>query len=304
LREGRKTYFRVKARNVLGESDWSDAGFTTPDATAPYIYLAGYFDTFITASSGGTLSVAALVQDNIGVSEVELYYNGEPQGLFLDDIGDDVFLTNFGAIQPGQAGAGRYTFEMIARDRAGNTSKLWPYFVIDGPGTRNKSKAHGKGQLSQEILNQLMMKSGIQLNDPTKNEMTRKSILSWQRAYKKAVNGTRAAAGAPLIYAAGYWDSEVNTDTGGNFTMVAAVMSPSGTPMQSVDMYFGGDPTNVSLLDDGNNGDMAAGDSLYTFSQTLGPLDASAADSYLLEISATDTSGLTSDLWPYLTIGD
>ncbi|MBN2055241.1 hypothetical protein JW905_09985 [bacterium] len=102
----------------------------------------------------------------------------------------------------------------------------------------------------------------------------------------------------PMIYAAGYWDTEISTAFGGPFTMLAAVLDED---VDTVEIYIGGAPTGALLMDDGSQGDWAANDGLYSLAiGDVGP--GVPPGQFLAEIVATDLAGNQSMMWPYLEI--
>lgn len=109
-----------------------------PGDEPPYIYMAGYLDTEITFTNGGTLKMLAYVVDlDSEVTRVEIYYEGMPTGVFLlddgnhSDYGANDGLWGFSAqIPPGSVPAGEYLLELRAFDSENNASDLWPYLTI------------------------------------------------------------------------------------------------------------------------------------------------------------------------------
>lgn len=105
----------------------------------PYIMVAGYWDTEITVSGGGTLTMVAYVSDPVStVTEVEVYFNQQPTGVFLQDDGlSGDFAANdsvYGFTAPVPPGNGlvasQILLELKAKNQAGGESDLWPYLTI------------------------------------------------------------------------------------------------------------------------------------------------------------------------------
>ncbi len=168
LAENTTYYWRVMVRS--DEDKWSDSQvpwhFTTgdrpyrtdtptPTATItpipPDIAIAGYMDTYLD-SSGGNLSVLALVQNEEGipVDKVEILYQGVPTGLELfpqsqhatqkQDKGiQSTVFTLYTYIPPGAAPIS-IPLELLATDELGGNGDLWPYLVVDDGGSSTSSE--------------------------------------------------------------------------------------------------------------------------------------------------------------------
>lgn len=124
---------KTKSANALERSAAS------PDR--PFIYVAGYWDTVVTESAGGQITLLAYVVDAQGtgdISTVEIFAGGVGTGVFMsDDASQGDFAANDGVygwqlpnIQPGDIPAGQYLLEIRATDSQGNVSDLWPYLTI------------------------------------------------------------------------------------------------------------------------------------------------------------------------------
>jgi len=109
-----------------------------PSETAPVIMMAGYMDTDISWRYGGNLSMLAWVWDiDDDVDVVEIYFEGEPTGVFLHDdgnsgdfeAGDSLFGISI-EIPPKTVTPGDYQLELRAHDFMDNYSDLWPYLTI------------------------------------------------------------------------------------------------------------------------------------------------------------------------------
>ncbi len=106
----------------------------------------------------------------------------------------------------------------------------------------------------------------------------------------------------PYILMAGYMDTDISWADGGVFRMIAYV-TDSDSPIESVEIYWEGEPVGVFLYDDGLNGDFDANDGLYGIQFDVERHTIPQGE-YLLELRAKDVDGNLSDLWPYLTIHD
>ncbi|MBN1593900.1 MAG: S8 family serine peptidase [Candidatus Coatesbacteria bacterium] len=108
----------------------------------------------------------------------------------------------------------------------------------------------------------------------------------------------------PVIEEASFGDSYISQADGGNLIITAKVSTPDArTDISKVELYFEGAPTGLLMRDDGLEGDSIAGDGIYTYSIFIFP-GMFASGQYLVGIAATDSSGKTSDMWPYLTVKD
>ncbi len=107
---------------------------------------------------------------------------------------------------------------------------------------------------------------------------------------------------APSVYAAGFFDAEVDSSGSFELGVQAFVLDPSGPhDVREVELCYGGVPLGRYLKDDGRYDDAIAGDGIFTFSErhmpgTLYP------GVYKLEIVATDMAGNKSISWPYLNV--
>jgi hypothetical protein len=109
-----------------------------PGSEPPFIMMAGYMDSDISYSSGGQLTMLAYVTDpDSPISSVEIYYDGQPTGVFLYDDGAHAdygagdSLWGFSVAVPAQTvPAGEYLLELRAKDVDENYSDLWPYLTI------------------------------------------------------------------------------------------------------------------------------------------------------------------------------
>jgi len=126
------------------EFDWYLTEFAmfgsapAPGSSPPFIMLAGYMDTDISYQDGGTLHMLAYVMDpDSAVSNVQIYYDGLPTGVYLFDdgqsgdfgIGDSLWGLQLD-IPPFTVPAGDYLLELCAEDVDGNRSDIWPYLTI------------------------------------------------------------------------------------------------------------------------------------------------------------------------------
>jgi len=106
--------------------------------------------------------------------------------------------------------------------------------------------------------------------------------------------------GRSKLLAAGFLDTHITTESGGRLTIAALVIDPSESRVESVEIYFDGIPTGLHLHDDGQDGDIAAGNHLYTFRAEVGP--GVPASEMLIELVARDSDGVIIGVWPRLIV--
>lgn len=105
----------------------------------------------------------------------------------------------------------------------------------------------------------------------------------------------------PVISIAGYWNTALSGASGGDLTLMALVTDANGpADIKSVELYYQGNPSGVTLFDDGTNGDLAPHDSFYAISFPIAP--GLPAMILTLELVAEDFSGSRSMMWPYLEV--
>lgn len=121
-----KYYYRVRAQNPWGEvSGWSNTTFSTQDSVSPEIWCTGYWDTYITYTSGGTLIILTYTPDT-DVRHIEIYYDDLGTGIYLRDQGEDFDggpndgLYGFVTAVGNGVGPSTFYFSVVATDFAGN----------------------------------------------------------------------------------------------------------------------------------------------------------------------------------------
>jgi len=281
MQNGTTYYVSVAAMdNYNNVSGYATEQPVTPMGVAPAILMAGYYTSYISARTGGTLNILAYIPDaQRDTSRVEVLYAGIPTGLLLVDdglngdfaAGDQVYGLRL-AINAGLPQT-NFLLSLQATDAAGNQSLIWPYYHSMGCQPLIFQPNAGKPYTYAPV------------------------IEPWWS------NGQIAgSADAPRIWIAGYMDG-VNSDLmGGSFTLIALVQDPQGLEdIDRVMFYYDDIDTTVQLFDDGASGDFAAGDGIYGAQATI-PREALAAGTYLIQLKAFDTEGNASDLWPYLAV--
>lgn len=126
------------AEKIKAVSKFANIG--SRNTSAPFVMLAGYYDTDVTYQDGGTFKFIAYVWDPDGYSDignVEIYYASTPTSVYLADDGNN---GDFGAgdsifgisvpIPPLTLPSDRYLLEIVATDLEGNQSDMWPYLTI------------------------------------------------------------------------------------------------------------------------------------------------------------------------------
>jgi len=243
----------------------------TIDNTPPTILVAGWWDTYVSYGTGGTITFLALSQDS-DIANVQIYYNRIPVSFYLVDdgsqgdwaAGDGIYMFS-SPIGPGVT-PGTFLLELVATDHAGNHSMMWPYLEF--------------------------YETDIYAPPATAKH-------SWVQALRHSIaSAARADAFSPQVMVGGFWDTRISTESGGDFLFLAYVLDPQGpSDMQSVELHYLGTPTGVLLLDNGTQGDWSANDQVYSIGTPIGP--GYPADSYLFEIVATDIGGHQSMRYPY-----
>ena len=108
----------------------------------------------------------------------------------------------------------------------------------------------------------------------------------------------------PVISRAGFMGGYISAGQSDNLTVRADVSDPDGdSQISSVTLFIGTlegiQIGSFEMLDDGQDGDIASGDGVYTKRFWV---DSAPAGIYTFEIVAEDLSGAASDVWPYMNI--
>jgi hypothetical protein len=244
---------------------------TPPPNRRPQINVAGYLDTDLKVGIQGTLTLLAWVTDPEGdaLDSVEIYLGG-PTGVTLQDSGGGVF--QFSVPATFAAPISQLLLELKATDGRGAESTLWPYLTIL-PGSAPAPPVEGAWGSRAEVPE-----------------------ITWStEAMLSMIEGRRwrerpAIGGGLFVMAAGYMNTEVYFQTGGDLTLLAWAKDLGGS-VDSVELYFGGRGTGFFL---------SGGPEIFQFSTHLGP-QALPAGTYTLELRAHGASG-DSPLWPYFQV--
>ena len=255
----------------------------------PVIVEAGFLDTTVSESEGGLFKVIAYVVDPDGpndVRSVQLFYNGQPTGLFLaddgtggDSVANDSLFTLEMNIGPGMP-AGQHRVSLVAVDADGLRSVEWPYVEVSA----------GRGA-----------QRGILEDSSFDNER----LVSIERTIREALldsrSNSRSQGGrAPVIMAGGFGFTDISSSDGGELRVYAHVEG-FGEKIEKVEAFLeGGVPLGMFLHDDGVGGDAVAGDGQFTFQCALG--GGLAPGRYLVELVGTTSAGVHSQVFPYVTV--
>jgi hypothetical protein len=245
------------------------------------VLLAGYGWSHIEEGEGGTLSILAAIQDPSGGSEpasVELAYQGEPVGLFLEDdgqhgdfeAGDGVYGLTL-ELGPGVP-AGEYLLELIVRDTAGNVT-IWPY---------------------------------LEIGEPEQAYAAPPRIPSWTAESAALLTRGDGPPLRPHVLYAGYWTTRLGEGLGRDLVLKAVLDDPRGRNyVREVELRHDGELTGIMLSDEGPagaTGDEVADDGIYTFAVRLDPADLAGLDlRLLLGLEARDALGWAGH-WPELMV--
>jgi len=276
----------VRLRDALRRESASARAGIILDQTAPIIFVAGHWDSYLSASSGGPWTMLAVVFEE-NVSAVDVLYEGQPTGLRLQDdgssgdwvAGDTIYSLG---LDLGPIGAAlRLLLSLQVTDLAGNVSDVWPYLTVHPapPATAAAQAAFDPTclrQLAAELWTAAALSKG-----------------SWETPWTNA-----GLAALPQIMLAGLWDTQLSTTDGGTLTM----LSLAGGDTVQVQLYYGDQPTGVLLYDDGQNGDFNPGDGVYGLTAPVAP--GLPSGTWLWQLAGHSAAGISGDLFPYLTVHD
>ncbi len=108
----------------------------------------------------------------------------------------------------------------------------------------------------------------------------------------------------PAVMLGGYWDTRaIGNLPPINITLLALVSDSEGiSNISKVELLFQGTGTGLFLYDDGQHGDLAAGDGIYGFLVSV--QEGIPSGYYPLEVRAANKQGRFSLIWPYLWSND
>ncbi|MBN1592308.1 MAG: choice-of-anchor D domain-containing protein [Candidatus Coatesbacteria bacterium] len=136
----------------------------------------------------------------------------------------------------------------------------------------------------------------IETDDPDPNEEFCEVSLSG-----RGIDNT-----APIVRRAGFMGDHLAAGASGNISVHAEVYDAEGnSDIDVVNLFIGtlegGHISSLELFDDGQHADGGAADGIYGNEFWV---DAAPAGVYVFEIVAEDTHGASSNVWPYMRIGD
>ena len=248
---------------------------------APYVVAAGFFNSEISESGGGTLDFRAFVMDPDGYGDieiVELVIDGERTGtLFRDDgkkadetAGDSLYSLNI-PFFPNNIEKGLYkNYGVIAEDCMGQTSTIWPRLHVDS--SENLELANP--EYHHEIFDDQII-----------------SMLNFQAGLNKYSD-------KPIILAGGYGDT-VLSENGGLLKFFAILSEDAANPV-SVEILYNMTPVGINLDDAGTVFNLLGG-KIYAF---IAQLPSFPAGDYIFELQATDGQGKKSVVFPYYEVGE
>lgn len=102
---------------------------TTIDDIAPRILAAGYLNTQVTESSGGTVDILVLTDGpDVAPEQVLLGIDGEAQELALTATENGAI---YSVVLPRGTPPSSLLLSFHASDEAGNEGPVWPYLVVE-----------------------------------------------------------------------------------------------------------------------------------------------------------------------------
>ena len=231
-------YATVRA-TVAGIHNDDAAMATVSNDTAPKILYAGWGDTYLTTSSGGSWRLEARVADaqndvigvllfSAGTPLYEVVFNDDGTG--LDMVAGDGTWTADVQLGPGVKTAD-VRFELLAVDQTFAVSSLWPYFKLEGP-----------------------------------------NPVAWANGLPLFPFAAESYSPPPpvLLGGTGFSTSSVVPSEGGSVTLIAR--QANDDPIDAIHVFLLGILMPAQMNDDGLGADQLAGDGLWTGSLTLPPM--------------------------------
>ncbi len=285
--EGNMVYF--------GSLDWNLYAFGGRDEIAPYILGGGFWNSRVSARDGGVLRLIAYVTDpENNVEYVELFEMGRgsldlyllDNGLGGDEVaGDGVYSIQMN-LGPGDMIAGPHYFELIARDRAGNRSEIWPYLEVRREGLPTLLGADPLAPLRN---------AGFKVMDVSTDGV---APFRCRALAPTALAGYPYNPDAPIVLEAGYGYTRITTEHGGRLQVFARIIDPQD-PLSIEKVYFqlwmGGVWNGIEMQKDWTQADM------YILDVNVGA--GMYPGAYMVDISVTDIDG-NQGRWPSITVWD
>ncbi len=295
--------------NDNNESAYSAKVKATPLPERPQIWWAGMYDTLITSSGGGELTILAYVIDFQGDNQtVELYYDDLPTGVFLTDGGHPDFPAGLGLYAlnaptgPMHSGYLQIPFQLVATDAAGNQSMMWPYYHVqqDIPGSGTSSPGFDSMDRYFKLKSQ---------------EFNRRTEIPFTTRDAPSTSPDR-----PQILCAGFTaHPEADFEFGARHWMTAIIIDPNSTAdyddISYVELIYNGESypfINEGTVNEGKADQLDLSAIIWATDLTWygeqtdpdGPdgLNHWPAGPQFMEIQAVDREGNASDIWPNFTI--
>jgi len=215
----------------------------------PIIKMAGYLDTDISVSNGGTLYMEALAFDPNGLEDidsVEIYYNDKPTGAvfqyvdrWIHSISIEIPPLDPQIFKPGM----EIPFTVVAKDKGGLKSVPWPHFRVEN--------AYDPLQYSSVDVSDFN-----KLNISTENYQHFGMDLSYFPLQSTASS----------IRSIGYLDT-VLTSNGGLLKIIARFNEDEADQISNVQIHYQNATLPFILNNNGSDGDFIPQDVYFTFMQ-------------------------------------
>jgi len=240
---------------------------------------AGYFGSAVSASAGGELQLAALLDAaSTPPVSMEITLDDMPTGLFLNDegrngdtlAGDGLWTFN-ASLWPGDLAAGKYAISIVASDEMGGCVGQWPPLLFSfchELATPDASTVPGMGRIFE---------AAALLNRPVASD-----------------DGDDACA----ILAAGVF----NTVTNPSECTVETFAYVGDGFVDTIEVRYMGSSFGVELSDDGRGNDVIAGDCIFSGAFNI-DREFLMHRKYILEL-VPFKGGEPGPVWPYLHVED
>lgn len=121
--------------------------------------------------------------------------------------------------------------------------------------------------------------------------------------YFRTINFDKTSGDSPQIYAAGWWQTELSAENGGELQFLLFVLDPQGPQdITRVELLYEGIPTGFMLEPGGGDLGFDPGSGIYGFSYPVDPRSIEKGY-YSIQIEVEDSTGNLTR-WPYLEIFD
>jgi M6 family metalloprotease-like protein len=275
LKPGKEYYFAVRAREYTGARSLlsNEASSSLIKVDKPIIMAAG-FNTGITHFGGEVIAQVLVKEGTFPISRVGVFYKENDMRISLDESWNDgnmhIYTGNL-VIQPTSDLNNNIIVEFVAFDDNDNTSDMWPYITIIDSGNQK--------YLRQELPNDIIIS---------------KSEFNYSKSAYTDSN--------PMIIIGGYWETKLDPKNPTNVVnMMVYVHYPLGQDLiNSVALYNGAELSDYVFNDDGLNGDMTAGDSIYSIEIPI--TEYPEPGRYFLAVAALDVYNNRSNIFPFIHV--